>query len=382
MSWLSDRHILRAACTFILLAVAAGSLAFALPAAKAQERGRIVIGAVASLSGPAAEQGRNWLDGAVLASEELRNEGRSVLLSVEDDQSLPARVPPLVRKLVDVDGARALIGGTWDFLSEAAHPLAQQLKIPWLTPTNPPELVDSSARSNPYVFTNGLSLSSTEQAMRTFLGFYKPESAAIVVPNVSFGVLHASMLEKLAAQQGIRITSRSDFEYAGYQETLRALAARFARSEKPQLIFCLSDYSAIDVFVSQLELQRFFPLVLTTQHLDRAIEFSRRPSRYARSFGIYPQLEDTSFTARFNSRFGHNPRVYAANGYDAVRFLAAALEAGIDFAGPGFEYRGILGPYRISADTRGLLPADRAVIMGLQEGGFRALSLPAAQGPA
>ena len=340
----------------------------AAAAGSESKRAAIVIGALASLTGPAAEQGQNWLEGAILAAEELKNEGGEVSLRVEDDQTIPARVPGILRKLAAIDRVQAVIGGTWDFLSEAAHPVAKQLKIPFVTPSNPAEIIDAAAGDNPYVFTNGLSLQATERAMRGFLKKYKPAAASIIVPNVPFGVMHGDMLEKLAAELGIRILSRENFEYAGYQETLRALALKLSRGGKPELVFCLSDYSAIDVFAAQLERQHFFPLLLTTQHLDQALALSGRPARYERAFGIYPRIDDPGFAARFAARFGHKPRVYSANGYDAVKFLTAALRAGADISRAEFEYRGILGLYRARAGTRALLLEDQAVIMAVKAG--------------
>ena len=330
----------------------------------------ITIGALASLTGPAAEQGRNWLEGAMLAAEELSSKGQQVQLKVEDDQTTPARVPGIVRKLVSIDGAQALIGGTWDYLGEAAYPVVLKMKVPYITPTNPPELLDGFSKDNPYIFTNGLSLKATESAIRSFLISQKPESISIVVPKVTFGVLHGEMLQKLAAELNIRVTARHDFDLAGYQETLRSLALKIARVERPALVFCLAEYSTLDLFVSQLETQKFFPLILNTQHLDQAIILSGRPERYSRAFGLYPQIKDPEFSARYSARFGHPPRVYSANGYDAVNFLVTALRAGTDLSKPGFEYRGILGAYKARADTRALLSEDRAVIMGLKDGKF------------
>mgnify|MGYP005700136941 FL=1 len=85
---------------------------------------KIKIGAIASLTGPAAEQGKNWVDGATLAVKALEKQGISIEFIVEDDASKPAQVHTAFNKLVSIDQVQGVIGGTWDFLAEAANPLS------------------------------------------------------------------------------------------------------------------------------------------------------------------------------------------------------------------------------------------------------------------
>ena len=86
----------------------------------------IRIGLIASLTGPAGEQGKNWMRGAKLAAKELKAKGVKLSLVVEDDRTLPAETVKSVQKLVHVDNVDALVGGTWDYLVESASPIEQQ----------------------------------------------------------------------------------------------------------------------------------------------------------------------------------------------------------------------------------------------------------------
>jgi ABC-type branched-subunit amino acid transport system substrate-binding protein len=94
---------------------------------------RTKLGAIVSLTGDAARNGRNWLEGAQLAIDELQAEGRQISLVVEDDGTVPARVATSFVKLATVDRVGGIIGGTWDFLAETAYPLAKQYRVPFIT---------------------------------------------------------------------------------------------------------------------------------------------------------------------------------------------------------------------------------------------------------
>lgn len=100
---------------------------------------------------------------------------------------------------------------------------------------------------------------------------------------------------------------------------------------------------------------RFFPTILTAQHLDQAIAFSGNPKRYENAFGIYPQSPTKEFVERFETKFSRKPKVFSAEGYDAVRFLIPGIENGIKFTKAGFTYSGVTGEHRIALDHRDLI---------------------------
>jgi len=360
--------LIRKLCIAIAVILMWQSLAFA---DLSDPNGEIRIGAIASLAGPAAEQGRNWLDGALLAVEELKKQGVRVKLYTEDDATRPARVTLAFNKLVKIDKVQAIVGGTWDFLAETSFPLAERHKIPFITPSNPAEIFSESAEKNPWVFSNGLGLKATARAMEEFLAHLQPASAAIIVPNVPFGTSHADLFEKVAVKLNIKILARHDYSYEGYHDTLRTLAAQYARL-KPALIFNAADYASLDIFVAETEKLKFNPYLLTTQHLDEAIYLSGKPERYKKAFGLYPQIKGREFNRLFREHYGRRAKVYTAQGYDALMFLVSALRHGIKIGDPEsqFKYEGITGTYRLPAPGRALVETP-AVIKSLKNGVFQ-----------
>lgn len=66
-----------------------------------------------------------------------------------------------------------------------------------------------AAQSNPWFFTNGLSIGSTLKAIQYAFDKLKLSSIAIIVPNVPFGVAHADAIEGLVKQRGVEARALS-----------------------------------------------------------------------------------------------------------------------------------------------------------------------------
>jgi branched-chain amino acid transport system substrate-binding protein len=331
----------------------------------------ISIGIIASLSGPAGEQGKNWFDGAELAVDDLATKDIWVTLHVEDDLTQPVNVAKAFQRLVSVEKVNAIVGGTWDFLGLTAYPLAARYKIPFITPTNPVEIVLEGAKNNPYVFTNGISIKAVEAAAEKFFAAHPVKSAGLLYPQLPWGRLNAEAIRKAAASKSIPIIAEETFPLDGdLADALRQASLKIFQ-KKPELVFIATDYNGVDLTLRLFQQLKFFPTALTAQHLDRAFELSHDTVRYDKAYGIYPLVVDSSFEKRFQARFNQPAKVFAANGYDAVMFLGQALAQKVDFLkrDPSFVYQGATGEHKFRPGSPGLTEPT-AVIMTTNGGYF------------
>jgi branched-chain amino acid transport system substrate-binding protein len=123
---------------FLLLPVATAAFASAAPA-----QNPIKIGEFASLTGKEAAFGQSSHKGTLLAIEELNAAGgvlgRPVELTTEDNQSKQGESATIVKKLISRDQVIALLGEVASGRSLEAAPIAQNFKIPMISPssTNP-----------------------------------------------------------------------------------------------------------------------------------------------------------------------------------------------------------------------------------------------------
>ena len=346
------------------------SLVLSLLGAASVHAEEIRIGAVASLTGQAGEQGKNWMNGARLAVDELALKGVPVKLSVEDDASNPAKAVSAFRKMVDFDHVQGVLGGTWDFLAEALIPLAKSSKLPFITMTNPLEILSEEAKGNPYIFTNALSLKATEEAVRAFLRVKRPNSIAILAPAFPFTQAHADLVKRLAKELSIPVVYETVFSYDDYFQTLKVLATKTVQS-RAELVFLFVSSQSLDPFLLTMFQQKGAATVLCTQHLDAAFQTTSNRAAYKNVYGVYPKVMDSDFARRYQAKFGESPKVYSAEGYDALMFLALSLSKGLSLSDPQaqFRYEGVTGTYTLPVGSP-QLGDIHATIMTTRNGRF------------
>lgn len=347
--------------------VLSGVIAYAAPSAAPPSS--VKIGLIVSLTGPAAENGRNWMRGAELAAQELGRAGTPVTLIVEDDQTSPSIVARAFQKLAQIDRVQAIVGGTWDYLAQTAYPLAQQYKIPFITPTNPIELFQPAERENHFVFTNAFSIAAVESEFERLLVREKVKTLAIVCSDIPWGHAHAAMARKVAARRGIKLVYETNFPLEAYPSNLKMISLQLSQ-RNPDAVLVTFDYNGIDLITAEFSRLRINPLLIDTQHLHTAFAFSKDPARHVNAFGMYPVVNDTGFAQRYRARYSEEPPVFAAEGYDAVGFLAAALRSlpAVTRAS-SFGYQGLLGEYRLPSRD-GVLAHAAVQIMTTRSGRF------------
>jgi branched-chain amino acid transport system substrate-binding protein len=102
--------------------------------------GPIVIGAYLSMTGSMATFGESSKRGGEIAVEEANAHGgvlgRKVQLVVVDDQGKAEEVGNAVLRLIDVDGAVAIMGEVASTLSLVAGRIAQRRKVPMVSPSS------------------------------------------------------------------------------------------------------------------------------------------------------------------------------------------------------------------------------------------------------
>ncbi|MDQ3585799.1 MAG: ABC transporter substrate-binding protein, partial [Acidobacteriota bacterium] len=105
--------------------------------------GPIKVGVYGDLSGQTSSFGQSTENGIAMAVDEINKaggvNGRQVDFIYEDDQGQPAQAKTVVSKLINQDKVHAVLGEVASSNSLAAAPVAQEAKIPMITPssTNP-----------------------------------------------------------------------------------------------------------------------------------------------------------------------------------------------------------------------------------------------------
>jgi len=149
---------------------------------------KIILGWVAPLTGTAANQGQQMLDGANLAIKEINDaggiNGRMIELVPQDDKSDPKEAANIATKFTSDDKMVGVIGNYNSSCALAGIPIYNEAKLPMITVGTSPVITQ---QHGPYVFR----LSVTDAFQGKFVtdwmfedGFKKP---AIIFENNDYG---------------------------------------------------------------------------------------------------------------------------------------------------------------------------------------------------
>src|SRR5688500_12129036 len=128
---------------FLLSLVLIGSLLLSLACQNQGAGDKVRVGVFMSLTGSTANFGISAVNGIKLAADEINAaggiNGKQVELLVQDDRSDASEAATIVTKFVTQDQVHAILGEVASSRSIAAAPIAQNAKVPMLTPssTNP-----------------------------------------------------------------------------------------------------------------------------------------------------------------------------------------------------------------------------------------------------
>lgn len=299
------------------------------------ETGPIKIGVVVSQTGVGAYQAEQSLRGLNLAAEEINSaggiDGRKVELTIEDSKTAPASAVAAVKKLIEIDGVKVIIGDSWNSTTEAMVPVTNQSKVILISPI---ASLDSLSADD-YFFrtipnTNDMIVPLADYAARTGI-----KKVAILRQNTPFGIEHAADFKAAFEKNGGSIVSEEGFELTttDYRSQITK-----AKASNPDAIFDLAATGpSTGLLIKQAK-----DLGVNVKWLG---SYGSENGALVKEYGptieglTYPypynaQSNDVtvkSFVDAYKQKYQETPDFGAANSYDALQVIATAIkEAGAD----------------------------------------------------
>jgi branched-chain amino acid transport system substrate-binding protein len=341
------------------------------------KHGDIAFGVLAPLSGPQDARGRDLVDGATFAAEELNIRGgvlgKRVKLVKRDDGCAASASRASAESL---DGLQlgGVLGGVCD---GAASVAARTLDLPFLvTAANSPNIVDAKKTPTAYL-SNGTPYQSALAATHFFAfkhalrlaaisaGGKAPESLAKAVLGL------ASPAPKAVSEQ--HVAADADF----------AQVARTALAAKPDTVYFAGPPEASGKLVAALRQAGFEGAYVASAESESPAFLAAAGDAADDAFVIAPASpqnlpEAAAWTKRFTARFKRAPGRDAMLAYDALRALAQAVtQSGeIDPKRNSAElsrlqdgYGGFLGGLRFAQDHTVLF--DNNIALTVSGGAFK-----------
>ncbi|KQU17121.1 ethanolamine utilization protein EutJ [Bacillus sp. Leaf13] len=296
----------------------------------------IKIGANLELSGGTASFGQSAADGLKLAIEEINKEGidgKKLKIIKVDNKSDAAEATSGSIKLVSQDKVVAVVGSATSTNTLAQVQVAQDNKVPLLTPTaTNPDITNKAGKLNDYVFrtcfidpfqgTVAANFASDDIGAKT---------AAIYVDSASdySKGLAAAFKEAFTANGGKIVAEEA---YVTKDTDFRATLTRI-KSAKPEFVFLPGYYEEVGLILKQAREDGIdlpfmggdgwdSPKVVEIAGAE-ALKNTFITNHYS------PEDEDAKiqdFVAAYKKKYKKTPDAFAALGYDTGYYLADAIK--------------------------------------------------------
>jgi branched-chain amino acid transport system substrate-binding protein len=341
----------------------------------------IKVGEFASLTGKEATYGQTVNKGTILAIEEANAAGgalgRKLELITEDDQSKPGVSATVVKKLISRDKVVAILGELTSGRTLEAAPIAQQAKIPLISPGA--TAVEVTAKGN-YIFRVCFIDEFQGAVMAKFARETLKVGRVAVLSSVSSAQsvgLAKYFRERFSAADGTVVLEQ---RYGEGDKDFRAQLTAI-KAAGVEALFVPGYYTEAALISKQArDLGLTIPLLgidgwespQLTAIGGAAVEGAYLSTHYS------PENKSAavvSFNERFRARWGEDSNALSALAYDAALLLVDALKRAGTTEGPKLrdalaatkDFSGATG--RISFDAH-RNPTKSAVVLTVKDGRF------------
>ena len=299
----------------------------------------IVVGEYGSLTGGTATFGKQTHNGVELAIDEVNAaggvKGRKLRLVTEDDQSRQDEAATVVRKLISRDKVIALLGEVASSASLAAAPIAQEAKVPMISPssTNP-----RVTQVGDFIFRVCFLDDFQGQAMARFcyntLGSRKAAVLRDIRQDYSVGL--ANYFSEEFAKLGGTIASDQSYSSGDSDFKAQLTAIRAAGAD---VLFVPGYYNDVgQVAIQARDLGLKIPLAggdgWESPNLLEIGGQALENSYYSNHFDPSSQEPVVKeFFKKYSDRYGQAPGALAALAYDAAHLLADAMGRAPEISG-------------------------------------------------
>ncbi len=361
----------------------AGLLFAPLLAAGALAQEPVQLGSIEILSGPNAAYGTAIKAGLDLALGEVNEKGvlggRKITLTIEDSAGNKDQAINAARKLIGRDKVVAIIGPTLSNEMFAVGPVANERKIPIMGTST---TANGITAIGPYVFRTSLPESDVIPVTLKKAQSRGVKTIALMYANDdAFSKSGFDTMKAAAEKAGLQIV---DVESFGSKDTDFSAQLTKIKSLKPDAIgisALVEPVSGVLLAARQLGIGSNTMFIGGNgSNSPKLGEIAGKAADGLLVGSPWFVAKDTpandKFVAEFKKAYGHDPDQFAAQAYDALKIMAAA----IDHAGatdPGkirdalleTKYDGVMGPFSFTP-ARDPASTEGVVVLVMQNGSF------------
>ena len=346
---------------------------------KNADHATIAIGFFGDLTGPTFNFGLSAKNGVLMAADEINQaggiNGHQIDIVIEDDKGSPEEAALAAGKLIDRYKVVAIIGAGASGNSLAAAPKAQAARVPLIAPssTNP-----AVTQAGDYIFRACFIDAFQGEVMAKFAAnTLKAKRAAIMVDfNSPYSRGLTEFFEFSFAKLGGQIVVKQSYSQgdADYRGQLSAIKAA-----NPDVLYIPGYYGDVAIIAKQTRQIGLTVPLLGADGWDAPELWELGGDALIGAYiSNHYSADDPSeriqkFVHNYRQRYGNlTPDAHAALAYDAIRFLAEAIQRAGTTEGP--KLRDALAETKNFAGVTGVISMDRdrnavkpAVVLKLED---------------
>ena len=290
----------------------------------------VKIGFNVPLTGFAAADGESALNGAKLAVKQANSaggiNGKQIELVVYDDQASPKEAVPIANRLIEKDGVKVAVSGSYSGPTRAAAGTFQAAGIPYISAY---AIHPDITRAGNYVFRTSFMGEVQGRAGALLIGQTMQHRRVVVITlKNDFGKSLAAGFKAEAANFGIKIVN--EYEYSIRDRQFGPIVAK-VRADKPDAIYASGYFFTAGPLVSQLRSGGVNAPVIGQEGYDGE-QFIKIAGASAEGVIITTSLdrdsnspEARSFISEYEKFSGNKVDMVSASTHTALKVVVAAL---------------------------------------------------------
>jgi branched-chain amino acid transport system substrate-binding protein len=345
---------------------------------------KVKVGVFMSMTGDTANFGISSTNGIKMAADEANAaggiNGKQIELDVQDDRSDPSEAATIVTKFVTQDGVNAILGEVASSRSIAAAPIAQNAKIPMLTPssTNP-----EVTKKGDYIFRSCFIDPVQGAAIAQFAArTLKAKRAAIMVDRKNdYSTGLETVIKATFTRMGGEMVQTQSYQ-AGDQDFNAQITS--IKGANPDVIFVPGYYGDVALFAKQARDKGVTVPLVGGDGWDakqlyeiggKALNGCYFTNHYS-PYDTDPAV--VKFVTDYKARYGSIPDALAATAYDAAKIMFDAIKRASSLDGKAIrdslaatkDFPGVTGRVTFNSDRDAVKPI---VMIEIKDGGTYAV---------
>ncbi len=345
---------------------------------------KVRVGVFMSLTGTTANFGISSVNGIKMATEEVNAaggiNGKQIELLVQDDRSDASEAATIVTKFVTQDQVHAILGEVASSRSIAAAPIAQNAKIPMLTPssTNP-----EVTKKGDFIFRSCFIDPVQGAAIAQFAArSLNAKTAAIMVDRKNdYSTGLEEVINDTFTKMGGKIVATQSYQ-EGDQDFNAQLTS--LKGANPEVIFVPGYYNDVGLIAKQARDKGITVPLIGGDGWDStqlyaiggtALNGSYFTNHYS-PYDTDPKVK--KFVDDYKAKYGSIPDALAATAYDAAHIMFDAIKRSSSLDGPAIrdalaatkDYPGVTGTVTFNQNRDAVKPI---VMIEIKDGGLYAV---------